>query len=41
MRFAWMVKPRNPLLLAVHVVNESAQMVQAYRFYDWHYRCVD
>ena len=26
MRFAWMVKPRNYLLLAVHAVNEGAQL---------------
>lgn len=27
MRFAWMVKPRNYLLMAVHVVNEGAQVM--------------
>ncbi|KAI9168157.1 hypothetical protein H9P43_007529 [Blastocladiella emersonii ATCC 22665] len=32
MRFAWMVTPRNHLLLAVHVVNETAQLGQGYRF---------
>ena len=26
MRFAWMVQPRNYLLLAVHAVNEGAQL---------------
>ncbi|KAG2392503.1 hypothetical protein C9374_011228 [Naegleria lovaniensis] len=26
MRFAWMVKPRNMLLLYCHVVNESVQL---------------
>ena len=26
MRFAWMVTPRNYLLLGVHIVNETAQL---------------
>ena len=26
MRFAWMVQPRNYLLLSVHAVNEVAQL---------------
>lgn len=38
MRFAWMVKPRNLLLLACHLTNETAQLAQGYRFIDWHYR---
>ncbi|KAI9217103.1 hypothetical protein BC828DRAFT_391996 [Blastocladiella britannica] len=37
MRFAWMVQPRNHLLLAVHVVNEGAQLAQGYRFVDYWY----
>lgn len=32
MRFAWMVQPRNYLLLAVHATNEVAQLVQGYRY---------
>ncbi|KAI8917471.1 hypothetical protein BC831DRAFT_484700 [Entophlyctis helioformis] len=35
MRFAWQVQPRNYLLLLVHVVNESAQLVQGYRYLDY------
>eukprot|EP00842_Homolaphlyctis_polyrhiza_P001313 jgi/Hompol1/2182/HPOL_002856-RA len=35
MRFAWEVQPRNYLLLLVHVVNEGAQLTQAYRYYDY------
>ncbi|ORZ40116.1 brain protein 44-like protein [Catenaria anguillulae PL171] len=37
MRFAWMVQPRNYLLLAVHVTNETAQLIQGYRFVDYYY----
>ncbi|XP_043251199.1 mitochondrial pyruvate carrier 1-like [Colletes gigas] len=37
MRFAWKVQPRNLLLLACHLVNTSAQLVQGYRFIDYHY----
>ncbi|KAI8900406.1 mitochondrial pyruvate carrier [Globomyces pollinis-pini] len=37
MRFAWQVQPRNYLLLAVHAVNEGAQLTQGYRFYDYYY----
>eukprot|EP00246_Nothoceros_aenigmaticus_P003462 TRINITY_DN14625_c0_g2_i2.p1 TRINITY_DN14625_c0_g2~~TRINITY_DN14625_c0_g2_i2.p1 ORF type:complete len:107 (-),score=11.02 TRINITY_DN14625_c0_g2_i2:188-508(-) len=32
MRFAWMVKPRNYLLLSCHMANES---VQLYQFSRW------
>jgi type II secretory pathway component PulF len=32
MRFAWMVQPRNYLLLACHVSNET---VQLYQFSRW------
>jgi len=35
MRFAWMVKPRNYLLAACHVANESAQLTQLYRKKSW------
>eukprot|EP00735_Rhodelphis_limneticus_P011826 TRINITY_DN4979_c0_g1::TRINITY_DN4979_c0_g1_i1::g.16583::m.16583 TRINITY_DN4979_c0_g1::TRINITY_DN4979_c0_g1_i1::g.16583 ORF type:complete len:109 (-),score=13.01,sp/Q949R9/MPC1_ARATH/71.57/1e-49,MPC/PF03650.8/9.5e-39 TRINITY_DN4979_c0_g1_i1:180-506(-) len=31
MRFAWMVKPRNYLLLACHIANESVQLYQLQR----------
>ena len=31
MRFAWMVQPRNYLLLACHMSNESAQIYQLQR----------
>lgn len=27
MRFAWMVKPRNYLLLACHISNEAVQSI--------------
>ncbi|OIT20859.1 PREDICTED: mitochondrial pyruvate carrier 1-like [Nicotiana attenuata] len=32
MRFAWMVRPRNHLLLACHVSNESVQLYQLSRW---------
>ncbi|XP_042459029.1 mitochondrial pyruvate carrier 1-like [Zingiber officinale] len=32
MRFAWMVQPRNYLLLACHVSNESVQLYQLSRW---------
>jgi hypothetical protein len=31
MRFAWMVQPRNYLLLACHASNETAQLYQLQR----------
>ncbi|CAK9795169.1 Mitochondrial pyruvate carrier 1 [Anthophora quadrimaculata] len=37
MRFAVRVKPRNLLLFACHFVNSCAQIVQGYRFIDYHY----
>ncbi|XJO75301.1 hypothetical protein BDV3_006006 [Batrachochytrium dendrobatidis] len=37
MRFAWQVQPRNYLLLMVHVVNESAQILQGYRYYNYYH----
>lgn len=36
MRFAWMVQPRNYLLLACHASNETVQMYQFSRWYNWH-----
>ena len=35
MRFAWMVRPRNYLLLACHATNEAAQLVQMGRYLNW------
>ncbi|KAJ0726652.1 putative mitochondrial pyruvate carrier [Helianthus annuus] len=32
MRFAWMVQPRNYLLLACHASNETVQLYQLSRF---------
>ncbi|KAF9183314.1 hypothetical protein BGZ51_008129 [Haplosporangium sp. Z 767] len=37
MRFAWMVQPRNYLLLACHATNECAQLTQGYRFLQYHH----
>ncbi|KAG0257313.1 hypothetical protein BG011_004027 [Mortierella polycephala] len=37
MRFAWMVQPRNYLLLTCHATNECAQLAQGYRFLQYHY----
>lgn len=36
-RFAWRVTPRNYLLLACHLTNASAQIVQGGRFVSYHY----
>jgi hypothetical protein len=36
MRFAWMVQPRNYLLLACHASNEVVQQTQMYRWYRYH-----
>lgn len=36
MRFAWMVQPRNYLLLACHTTNELCQMYQGLRFLAHH-----
>lgn len=38
MRFAWKVNPRNNLLLACHITNETLQLTQLARFIDFHYR---
>ncbi len=35
MRFAWMVKPRNMLLLYCHASNECVQQTQFWRWYLW------
>jgi hypothetical protein len=35
MRFAWMVKPRNYLLLSCHASNEVAQLYQLSRRLQW------
>lgn len=35
MRFAWMVQPRNYLLLACHASNETVQLYQLSRWYNW------
>eukprot|EP00835_Amoeboradix_gromovi_P001554 NODE_72_length_23514_cov_0.560624.p15 type:complete len:115 gc:universal NODE_72_length_23514_cov_0.560624:22681-22337(-) len=37
MRFAVKVQPRNNLLFACHFTNEIAQLVQGYRFLNYHY----
>lgn len=38
MRYAWMVTPRNYLLFACHVINETAQLGQGYRYMNyWHW----
>ncbi|KAJ9067359.1 pyruvate transporter mpc1 [Entomophthora muscae] len=37
MRFAWMVQPRNLLLLSCHATNECVQLTQGYRFVQHHY----
>eukprot|EP00882_Tetradesmus_deserticola_P014238 GHRQ01015134.1.p1 GENE.GHRQ01015134.1~~GHRQ01015134.1.p1 ORF type:complete len:138 (+),score=58.17 GHRQ01015134.1:187-600(+) len=36
MRFAWMVQPRNYLLLACHASNETVQLYQLSRWYNWY-----
>jgi Mitochondrial pyruvate carriers len=36
MRFAWEVKPRNYLLFACHMSNETVQLYQLSRWYRWH-----
>ncbi|GAU96713.1 LOW QUALITY PROTEIN: hypothetical protein RvY_08118 [Ramazzottius varieornatus] len=35
MRFAWMVKPRNLLLLSCHATNETCQLVQLGRLINY------
>ncbi|KAK9703886.1 pyruvate transporter mpc1 [Basidiobolus ranarum] len=37
MRFSLVVIPRNLLLFSCHFTNETAQLIQAYRFVDYHY----
>lgn len=43
MRFAWMVKPRNMLLLYCHVVNEGVQLYHLTRKinYEWNKKPTD
>ncbi|MCL7051378.1 hypothetical protein MKW94_024238 [Papaver nudicaule] len=36
MRFAWMVQPRNYLLLACHASNETVQLYQLSRWAQFH-----
>ncbi|XP_043706818.1 mitochondrial pyruvate carrier 1-like [Telopea speciosissima] len=36
MRFAWMVQPRNYLLLVCHTANESVQLYQLSRYAKFH-----
>eukprot|EP00899_Mesostigma_viride_P029148 jgi/Mesvir1/9418/Mv01520-RA.1 len=36
MRFAWMVQPRNYILLACHASNECVQLYHLSRWYNWH-----
>ncbi|KFM24840.1 putative mitochondrial pyruvate carrier 2 [Auxenochlorella protothecoides] len=33
MRFAWMIQPRNYILLACHAANETVQLNQLRRWY--------
>ncbi|KAJ3082789.1 pyruvate transporter mpc1 [Physocladia obscura] len=37
MKFALDVQPRNYLLFACHFANEGAQLLQGYRFVNYHY----
>ncbi|XP_034938391.1 mitochondrial pyruvate carrier 1 [Chelonus insularis] len=37
MRFALKVQPRNLLLFSCHFTNEGAQLVQGFRFINYHY----
>ncbi|XP_017765830.1 PREDICTED: mitochondrial pyruvate carrier 1-like [Eufriesea mexicana] len=37
MRFAMKVQPRNLMLFACHFVNTCAQLVQGYRYIEYHY----
>lgn len=37
MRFAWKVQPRNMLLFACHFTNESTQLFQFSRFFNFYY----
>lgn len=36
MRFAWVVQPRNLLLLTCHMSNETVQLYQLSRWYNWY-----
>lgn len=37
MRYAFAVTPKNYLLFGCHVINETAQLGQAFRFLDYNY----
>lgn len=37
MKYALAVQPKNFLLFGCHIVNESAQIAQAFRFLNYHY----
>merc|ERR1719228_2661355 len=36
-RFAWMVQPRNMLLLACHITNMTLQCYQMFRYYQYEF----
>ncbi|KAH8905216.1 UPF0041-domain-containing protein [Coniochaeta sp. PMI_546] len=36
MRYSLAVTPKNYLLFACHFINEGSQLVQGYRYLDWH-----
>lgn len=38
MRYSMAVTPKNYLLFACHFVNEGAQLVQGFRWVNYHYR---
>ncbi|XP_065170020.1 mitochondrial pyruvate carrier 1 [Atheta coriaria] len=38
MRFAWKVQPRNMLLFACHVTNETTQLIQLGRYVNYNLR---
>ncbi|KAK9904213.1 hypothetical protein WJX75_006887 [Coccomyxa subellipsoidea] len=35
MRFAWAISPRNYILMACHAANETVQLNQLRRWYEW------
>jgi len=37
MRYSLAVSPKNYLLFGCHIVNEAAQLTQAYRYMSWNY----
>lgn len=36
MRYSLAVTPKNYLLFACHFINEGSQLLQGYRYLDWH-----